>query len=163
MTLALTKEDKTPRKTPHEAAAETLLARLQRALDHAASAPDSRFAREHLAQGYDPRADPATLGAMASDLAARIDAVSAFYKVDRRIKTAVNERLAAHWWLTDRSPMSDTLPRGEDPAADEISKDVGSAQRHDRPAIDVTARHRIPFTRIRTVRILKHWRRQPRR
>jgi hypothetical protein len=117
MTLALTKEDKTPRKTPHEAAAETLLARLQRALDHAASAPDSRFAREHLAQGYDPRADPATLGAMASDLAARIDAVSAFYKVDRRIKTAVNERLAAHWWLTDRSPMSDTLPRGEDPAA----------------------------------------------
>lgn len=117
MTLALTKEDKTPRRTPHEAAAETLLARLRRVLDHAATVPDSRFAREYLAHGYDPRADPATLRAMASELAAQIDAVSAFYKVDRRIKTAVNERLAAHWWLTDRAPTQDTLPRGEDPAA----------------------------------------------
>ncbi len=117
MTLALAKEDKTPRRTPHEAAAETLLARLRRVLDHAATVPDSRFAREYLAHGYDPRADPATLSAMASELAAQIDAVSAFYKVDRRIKTAVNERLAAHWWLTDRAPTQDMLPRGEDPAA----------------------------------------------
>lgn len=117
MTLTLAKEDKIPRRTPHEAAAETLLARLRRVLDHAATEPDSRFAREYLAHGYDPRADHATLGAMASELAARIDAVSAFYKVDRRIKTAVNERLAAHWWLTDRTPVPDTLPRGEDPAA----------------------------------------------
>ena len=41
-------------------------------------------------EGADPLAPDLT-----AELAARIDAVSAFYKVDRRIKTAVNERLAA--------------------------------------------------------------------
>ena len=63
-----------PKLTPHEAAAAILVGRIRRALDHAASVADSRVAREYLALGYDPRADPNVLDAMASDLASRGDA-----------------------------------------------------------------------------------------